>query len=111
MATLREFLDESGFDWEAGRIIYQPVKGDSCPPGWGDLDKEAGARVLSRNSAILDQPFDDGIGSPQCPCYVAEDARAIYFPSQYDGATNPEWVLKDLDVYLRCEVATPYPGG
>lgn len=108
MATIREKLDRQGFDWETGRIIIQTVEPDRYP-GWA---KPTGAYVAAADDPILDQEFDDGFGGPKCPRFVAEDATAIYFPYQYDGATGVCKVLKDIRQYLDYKSnPTPYPGG
>jgi hypothetical protein len=62
-------------------------------------------------SAVLHQSFDAGFGGPKCPRFIAEDPVAIYFPSQYEGATSLEKIYKNLDVYLTGDEETPYPGG
>jgi hypothetical protein len=106
MATLREWLTNAGFNWDAGRIIFHDT-GDKSPD-YGDV---IAARVIARDDPILDKSFDSGFGDAQCPRIVAEDAERIYFPGTYDGSTWLDWVYKDLDHYLDKEHSTPYVGG
>ncbi|MCF7995278.1 MAG: hypothetical protein K9L88_10615 [Chromatiaceae bacterium] len=107
MATLKDWLNELGFDWETGRIIYHAVRGNAA--GWKTAES---AEDIGCDHEILTIEFDEGAGSPECPRIIAEDEEAIYFPSQYDGATALEKVWKDLDKYLDLESnETPYPSG
>lgn len=105
-ATIRGWLTEVGFDWERGRIIWQKPKSKK----WPAYDPVA-AEEIDRWATILDLVFDDGFGSPECPRFIAKDARAMYFPSQYDGSTSCVVVLLNLDAYLDPKVPSPYPGG
>lgn len=91
MANLRSWLNEQGFDWETGEIVYQGL--------------------VHRDHPILDAEFYDGYGTANCPPIVAKDKEAIYFPTQYDGATALERVVLDLEYYTKKGVKTPYPGG
>ena len=113
MATVREFLDQSGFDWDNGSIVIQMVNDDGGGfPGWADTATPA--VHVSSDDAILDRTFDDGFGGPECPRYIARDNDSVYFPSQYDGATSPICVCIDLGAYTRTDgnhENTPYPGG
>jgi len=107
-ATLKYWLDSLGFDWASGRIIYQHTE-EGCAPGWTSPES---AEQIASDHVILTTEFDCRSGAPKCPRIVAEDKDAIYFPSQYDGATSLEMVWKDLDRYLDFENnETPYPGG
>jgi len=111
MATLREFLTESGFDFAGGRLI---VRRDRATGRYieGDYHTQAEDGVeVSMDDPILDAEFDSGFGDAECPAYVAEDSKALHFPYTYDGATGPTKVLKDLSLYLLPENKTPYPGG
>jgi hypothetical protein len=101
MATIREFLSKSGFDFLVGRIIVQETN---------DLNEPVSAREISLNDSILDFEFSAGLGYMGCPRYVAEDSKALYFPSQYDGATSPEKIYKNINKYLNPKVESPYPG-
>jgi hypothetical protein len=106
MANLRKWLDDEGFDWGTGRILWQKVA--SGAPGWSS---PVGAKIIDFTDKILDHEFDDGFGSPECPRIIAEDFGAIYFPSQYDGATRLEKIYKDISLYLDYKNnETPYPG-
>jgi hypothetical protein len=107
MATLREWLDKENFDWDSGRILYQETKGNNFP-GW---DSVIAAQFINFEDSILSEDFHDGFGGPNCPCIIAEDKNALYFPSQYDGATSLEKVFKNIELYLDIENETPYPGG
>lgn len=106
MATIKKWLNENGFNWETGRIIYHET--DDSSPGWGDAKS---AEEVPADHPILIKEFYDGHGGPECPRFVAEDSQAIYFPSQYDGSTGCEKVWKNLDRYLDPKTETPYPGG
>ena len=104
MATIKQWLEDYGFDFDKGRIIYQET--DYPYPGWCDPDR---AMYIPTDHPILTTEFDNGYGGPNCPRFIAEDTEAIYFPVQYDGATWLEKVWKNLDKYL--SHSTPYPGG
>jgi len=106
LATVREFLDGGGFDWQSGIIVWQ--KADGYAPGWG---APISAEAIDKDHPILDQEFDAGYGSPTCPRFVAKDKDAIYFPDQYDGATSSVKVWLDISRYLDIKEETPYPGG
>ena len=107
MATIREWLNEAGFNWEKGTIIYQPTEGD-CP-GW---NSPLSAAVIMPNHPILTKEFDERDGGPRCPRFIAEDDEAIYFPAQYDGSTWVNKIWKDITKYLDYKNnVTPYPGG
>ena len=115
MATIKEWLNEAGFHWEQGTIIYQPVNEEGTPeydmidPGNGT---PINARIIEHDDPILIKEFDSGYGGADCPRFIAEDEQALYFPSKYDGATAIEKVLKDIRQYLNYESnPTPYPGG
>lgn len=117
MATIRKFLNTVGFDWDHGRIIVQIVEEEW--PGWSrsikgayyaHVGKAFDSDLAGTTSDILDDGFDDGFGGPMCPRFIAEDNEYIYFPSQYDGATQAEKVAKDITIYLLGN-DTPYPGG
>lgn len=107
MSTLREFLNDKGFNWASGRIIVQQCDEDESP-GWASPKS---AFVVEHDDGVLDKEFYAGYGGPNCPRYIAEDSEAYYFPSQYDGSTNPEKVLKDINRYMDITNETPYPGG
>jgi len=109
MATIREWLDYSGFDWERGEILWQEVTaGDYCP-GWGTPKT---GMMIDKTHSILDEEFDDGFGAPRCPRFLARDNRRIYFPYQYDGSTACCDVELNWSVYLGDKPnETPYPGG
>lgn len=104
MATIREWLINAGFDFDAGTIIYQ--KTTMYAPGWAD-PKEA----MAMPSSILDFEFDDSFGAPNCPRFFARCGDFVYFPSQYDGSTNLCKVNVKPSFYLDIANPTPYPGG
>jgi len=106
MATIRGWLNDSGFNWEKGVIVHQPTE-SSCP-GWGS---PISAEIVGINDRVLDHDFHTGFGGPECPRFVAEDDMAFYFPCQYDGATSVEKLLKNIESYLDVSNPTPYPGG
>lgn len=99
-ASVRKWLTMACFDWDEGVIVYQD----------GDLySKRRKGKVIDRTHPILDHKFNSGYGSPECPCFIAKDRRATYFPSQYDGSTELVVVLNDIMAYTK--TSTPYPGG
>jgi hypothetical protein len=107
MITLRRELEELGFDWDSGKILYQ--KTIDFAPGW---DEPRDAEYIAATHPILDEEYSRDYGAPTCPRFVAEDKEAFYFPSQYDGATLVEKIWKDLDKYLDFKKnMSPYPGG
>lgn len=112
MATIHQWLKAVNFNFKCGIILYQPVEiyEDYYPsPGW---TTPASAELVGENHTILHKEFHNGFGSPQCPRFVAKDDQAIYFPCQYDGATNIQKVWLDLNKYLDFNNHhTPYPGG
>uniref|UniRef100_A0A6M3Y0R6 Uncharacterized protein n=1 Tax=viral metagenome TaxID=1070528 RepID=A0A6M3Y0R6_9ZZZZ len=110
-ATIRRFLDSCGFDWASGTIIVQMVREEHSSPGWASEEDIIDSHYINPQSQILDIEFDNGLGGPECPRYIAEDKDKIYFPSQYDGATGPEFVYKDIKKYSDKNNLTPYPGG
>ena len=106
MATIREWLSESEFDWEKGTIIYQEVD-DKDYPAWGEIKCTS---IIENTHPILDEVFNDGFGSADCPRFVAKDNNNMYFPVQYDGATDIVVVSTDMEDYLN-GLETPYPWG
>ena len=115
LATLREELKNKGFDFENGRIIYQPLKEDEdlgpvSYPGWADEDEVEASIEIDLNHPILDVEFNTAFGGPHMPRFVAEDKDKIYFPSQYDGNTWICWVYKDISKYVGNKELLPYPG-
>ena len=112
MATIHQWLVDVNFDFASGTILYQPVKDEEdyeTAPGWTE---PTNGIFIDEKHPILHKDFEDGFGSPQCPRFIAKDNQAIYFPTQYDGATNIQKVWLDLHQYLDFNNHyTPYPGG
>lgn len=108
MSTLRSWLNDAGFDWENGTIVYQEANGYS--PGWSGSEELSPPRVIESSDSVLDREFDSGYGAPRAPRIFARDNHAVYFPGQYDGSTWLETVIIDPEYYLSGN-ATPYPGG
>ena len=107
-STIRKFLGDQ-FDWSTGTVVIQKTSdSDSAWPGWAD---PTSAYVAKSDDPILDVEFNAGFGGPECPRYFARDSMAVYFPSQYDGATSGERVVIDPTFYLNINNPTPYPGG
>lgn len=109
MATIREWLENNGFDFETGTIVYQPTTGSS--PGCSYDEEIQQGVIVGKAHVILDREFNNGYGSPQCPRFFARDNDAVYFPVQYDGMTYCERVPIDTAVYVNGNQPTPYPGG
>lgn len=107
-ATLRGWLNEAGFDWESGLIVWQDT-GEDNYPGWHT--PEAPGVVITKDHEVLDRKFYCGYGGPECPRIFAQDKNAIYFPGQYDGSTWLERIVTDPGFYTLPGNATPYPGG
>lgn len=110
MAKLKDWLDELGFDWEKGIILYQPVTKEASCPGWASEEEMLPTKIIKSNDPILIKTFSSNFGSPQCPRIWAKDGKAVYFPSQYDGSTSLEKVIIDPSYYLN-GASTPYSGG
>lgn len=108
MSTIRQWLNEAGFNWNRGAIVHQEAAGYS--PGWSRNNEIGNARVIKHDDPVLDLEFNSSYGAPQCPRFIARDDSAIYFPVQYDGATWIEKIVIDLNFYVRGN-PTPYPGG
>ena len=104
VATIAGWLNEAGFDWESGTIIWQDTGTDE--PGWASMKS---ARKIPPDHPILTKEFDSGFGRAECPRFIAEDRERLYFPSQYDGKTDLVYVYKNIDVYLTSK-DSPYPG-
>lgn len=111
MSTLRKDLNEKGFDWESGMIVYQAVSEEAYSPGWAGENELSQSVQIDENHPILDEEFFSGYGSPQMPRFVACDSTYIYFPVQRDGATFIAKVLRLIGNYIGSEMPTPYPGG
>lgn len=107
MSTIHDWLTEMHFNFSTGSIIFQAVKDDEAP-GWND---PIASELVNENHPILHTKFENGFGSPSCPRFIAKDDQAIYFPYQYDGATNIQKIWLDLNKYLDfTHYYTPYPG-
>lgn len=107
-ATWRRWLTAAGADFDSLRIVYSKLADDGSRwPGWntGEPAVEVGV-----DDPVLDYEFDDGYGGPEAPKLVAWDNKAIYFPSQYDGATGINRILRDPSGYVGV-IDLPYPGG
>ena len=108
-ATIRQWLDQSGFDWANGRVIWHPTPEDTSPGNW---TREGAPVEVGKGHIMLNVPFYTGFGGAMCPRFVAYDADRIYFPERYDGSTSLAFVYRDLNEYLGDGAAeTPYPGG
>ncbi len=108
MASIKKWLDASGFDWEEGVLIMHRTPGEDSP-GWSsDVSERV---IVGADDSDVVREFDSGYGGPECPRFFAADKRGIYFPSQYDGATWCEFIVTDPIEYLKKKSMTPYPGG
>lgn len=118
MATIREWLNGSGFVWDKGIIIYQAVREDAdaeypqyaSAPGYADENDVTPGVFVAATDPILDMEFDNSYGAPSCPRFFARDNAALYFPSQYDGSTRIVRVEIDPMFYMQPGNLTPYPG-
>ena len=110
MATLRKMLDNAGFCWDTGVIVWQDVTEEAHSPGWAGEDELKKPEFIDKHHAVLDTEFDASYGAPRCPRFVAKDHRRIFFPVQYDGSTTVDWVCQSLTPYMNGE-NFPYPGG
>ena len=108
--TLRECLTDAGFDWcsSATIILHEVSNEDWCAPGNMSGKDVKRRSIIPYDHPILDQPFDDGYGSPEMPRFVAYDDHFIYFPGEYDGATWVTKVARGWRYYLLDGVDTPY---
>lgn len=85
MKTLRELLDESGFNWARCRIAYK--------------NKE-----ISSNDDVLDVKFDTGYGSADSPGpFIAFDDKFMYSVAEYDGSEWMESAGYRFEDYLEVE--------
>lgn len=115
MASIREWLNGEGFDWDRGTVIVHDIcerYGCRPYPGWAYGTDDIGARrIVSADDPILDHSFHEGSGGPECPRFVAFDDGRMMFPEQYDGSTELVVVHTDPAHYLTDDSMTPYPGG
>lgn len=111
MSTIKEWLSELNYDWADGLLIIHPTEGNR--PGRSDLNGNAAwyTGSDSRDAELVNHEFNDGFGAPECPRFIAYDKKAVYFPSQYDGATQCEKVYLNPHKYLDGKTDTPYPWG
>lgn len=105
--SFRELLNENGFDWEKGRIIYQEAP--SYLPGRVAWNYFNGTVEISKDHPALDWKPEKGFPGNQMRRLVGFDSRAIYFPHAYECMdtmmvvfTSPEPYLADWKLY------TPY---
>lgn len=106
LATIRQWLQDAGFDFEAGTIVYHQVESEHRGPGQSD----AICAISPMPDDILDKEFEDGYGVTRCPRFFARCGDWIFFPAQYDGATWLEKVNVNPFYYLDFHNETPYPG-
>jgi len=118
MATIKQWLDDAGFDWENGTVVVHEIEQDEDDwphPGSG-LAYEFSETIVTRrareNDFLLNRKFDCGLGSANCPRFFARDENNVYFPAKYDGSTWLEVVNINPEAYLGNGYdETPYPGG
>ena len=126
--TLREQLTEAGFDWSPHATIivqryrdphaHSPsfydgvfVEGHWYTLGWCHASDVENV-TIPHDHPILDQPFDDGFGSPQMPRFWCKTPQYIYFPGTYDGSTWVSRVALYPGMYLGKDAESlPYVGG
>ena len=105
--TARNYLSKCGF--VEGSIFHQPTTAEDDSPGWSEGSNLQGIAFISMDDPILDEEFDDGYGSPDCPRIIAFDLKYSYIVCQYDGST---WMQKfPLNSESLFELGQiPYPG-
>lgn len=84
MATIKQWLDDAGFAWDEGTILYQDVDGDY--PGW---DNPISAVLITAYHPILTKVFDNDCDAPECPRFIAADCKALYFSLATIRWSNP----------------------
>lgn len=116
MTSIREWLKEKNCDFASLKLIVQvwddldpDYPENLCTGDISDFQKCIATYTTDYLDPILDFRFYSGRGGPKAPRFIAEDNHALYFPSQYDGATSCVKVMKDIKYYLRGDDATPYP--
>ena len=119
MTTLEKELNKVGFDWATGKLVVHTLAEHSYSPGWGSGERAVVFDYSKDNQLhdeLLHHEYNNGYGSPQCPRFVGEDSKFLYFPVQYDGATWVDKIAKDIAFYTMFDEKgnlneTPYPGG
>ena len=96
MATIRDCLDELGFDWEHGKIVLQV---------WG-RQKSMSSELIAHDNAVLDGVLD----CFDAPSLIAEDRERIYrtTTSAYESSIQMVAIFKDVTKYL--DVTNHIPG-
>ena len=118
MDTLRKQLTNLDFDFESGTIILhqqEPDESDKddaefCEYSKFDITSEWCEGIIHRNTIDLNHEVLDYKISCMCPCIIAKDKNAIYFPAQCDSRSWLEKVYIDIEKYLEKDSTTPYPG-
>lgn len=115
MATIKQWLTEAGFNWQKGTVIIHDQARDEegfdrCP-GWTGVEDITERYIVDEGHPLITHEFDDGLGGPECPRFVAQDGSHIYFPQHHCGATSLCKVCINMTHYLEEESTTPYPGG
>lgn len=105
--TLRSELDGLDFDWDTGKIVFQPHKYDTSLGVKRDPNQPP--RFIEASDPILDQGFNPEYGLPTCPFVFARDQKAVYFTAWHDGSSWIERVAIDPEHYLTNNM--PYVGG
>lgn len=109
-STLREQLDDCGFDWQTGLILYQGFALDED----GEVDYYTNNTnppcLLAHDSPLLDIKFDTGYGSVQFPPMIAYDAGRVYVIGCYDGSSWLQAIEIHPEAYLQGQAAIPRIG-
>ena len=97
--TLRQCLDERGFDWASGTIIRQEMV---------NFDKPVSARNISSDDPLLDRTFESLLEETGSRV-VAWDSRAIYVhcTNAEEGEAWLDRVALDPRAYLDLKEAAP----
>ena len=78
MANIREWLNDEGFDWENGTIVYQPVYSGVRQPGRAEALRSYTVKQSKRQMRYY-KDFDD-YGGASCPRFVAYDTKPDLLP-------------------------------
>ena len=102
MTTVRKLLDDLGFDWTTGVIVYRPRHAEPF--------RDAKQWEIFRGHHILDEEFDELSDGTVGPNIVARDRTAVYIRRQYDGPRWMERIVYHDFVNYYLDHDFPFPG-